>query len=193
MLNKYPIEISTGTKVKIKDKEYNITLGIQKVLVDSTYDTAKSMNETEKLVFRDILQKDESYKRKPSKGRMSDCDRYIKNDLDNDVSKILNIDTKLKGRGIEKKFIASGIIDVYSRLEVLLGLKKSGHTDTLTEASNLKDELYKRGEIQNKQQYGNALNKFSKQQILTILLVNILRCTNIYTSCCTFIEFMWFE
>ena len=36
----------------------------------------------------------------------------------------------------------------------------SGHTDTLTEASNLIDELCKRGEIQNKQQYRNALNKF---------------------------------
>ena len=45
---------------------------------------------------------------------------------------------------------------------MLLGLKLSGHTDTLTEAtSNLKDDLYKTGEIQNKQQYRNALNKFS--------------------------------
>ena len=37
----------------------------------------------------------------------------------------------------------------------------SGHTDTLTETSNLMDELYKRGEIQNKQQNQNALDKFS--------------------------------
>ena len=36
------------------------------------------------------------------------------------------------------------IIDIYNRLEILLGLKLSGHTDTLTEASNLIDELYKR-------------------------------------------------
>ena len=48
-----------------------------------------------------------------------------------------------------------------SRLEVLLGLKLSGHTDTLTEASNLIDELYKRSEIQKKKQYRNALKKFS--------------------------------
>ena len=60
-----------------------------------------------------------------------------------------------------KIIIPSNIIDVYTRLEILLGLKLSGHTDTLTEASNLIDELYKRGEIQNKQQYRNALNKFS--------------------------------
>ena len=66
----------------------------------------------------------------------------------------------LEGHGI-KIIIPNNIIDIYTRLEVLLGLKLSGHTDTLTEASNLIDELYKRGEIQNKQQYRNALNKFS--------------------------------
>ena len=66
----------------------------------------------------------------------------------------------LEGEGL-RIIIPSNIIDIYNRLEVLLGLKLSGHTDTLTEASNLNDELYKRGEIQNKQQYGNAINKFS--------------------------------
>ena len=46
----------------------------------------------------------------------------------------------LQGEGI-KSIIPSNIIDIYTRLEVLLGLKLSGHTDTLTEASNLIDEL----------------------------------------------------
>ena len=36
-------------------------------------------------------------------------------------------------------------------LDLKLGLKLSGHTDTLTEASNLIDELYKRGETQSEQ------------------------------------------
>ena len=66
----------------------------------------------------------------------------------------------LEGEGV-KIIIPSNIIDIFTRLEVLLGLKLSGHTDVLTEASNLIDQLYKRGEIQNKQQYRNALNKFS--------------------------------
>ena len=66
----------------------------------------------------------------------------------------------LIGRGV-KIITPSNIIEIYTRLEVVLGLKLSGHTDTLTEASNLIDELYKRGEIQNNQQYRNALNKFS--------------------------------
>ena len=60
-----------------------------------------------------------------------------------------------------KFIIPSNIIDIYTRLEVLLGLKLSGHTGTLTEPIALIDELYKRGEVQNKQQYRNALNRFS--------------------------------
>ena len=55
----------------------------------------------------------------------------------------------LKGHGIQHILIPSNIIDIYTRLEILLRLKLSGHTDTLTEASNLNDELHKRGEIQN--------------------------------------------
>ena len=66
----------------------------------------------------------------------------------------------LQGEGV-KIIIPSNIIDIYTRLEMLLGLSLSGHTDTLTEASNLIDEFYKRGEIQNEQQYRNAPNKFS--------------------------------
>ena len=47
-----------------------------------------------------------------------------------------------------KIIIPLNITDIYTKLEILLGLKLSGHTDTLAEASNLIDELYKRGEIQ---------------------------------------------
>ena len=73
-----------------------------------------------------------------------------------------------KAKDWKKIVKPSNEIDIYSRLEVLLGLKLSGHTHTLTEASNLIDELYKRGEIQNEQHYRNALNKFfTKQMQLT--------------------------
>ena len=48
---------------------------------------------------------------------------------------------------------------MYTRLEMLLGLQLSGHSDILTEASSLIDELYKEVEIQNEQQYRNGLNK----------------------------------
>ena len=163
ILNNYPIKTPGGTDVKISGNKYDITQGLRKVFTDTKYETEKSMSDTEKVVFQDILSKTNYYNRKLTKGKMSGRDRYIENDLDNDVMRILNLDIKLKGRGSEKIIIPSNIIDIYTRLEVLLGLKLSGHTDTLTEASNLIDELYKLGEIQNKQQYRNAPNKFSKK------------------------------
>ena len=52
-----------------------------------------------------------------------------------------------------KIIISSSIIVIYTRLEVSVGLKLTGHTNTLTEAINIIDELYKTGEIQNEQQY----------------------------------------
>ena len=160
ILNNFSIGTPDGTEVEISGNKYDITPGRQKLFTDTKNETAKSMSDTEKVVFRDILSKTGYYNRKPTKGRMSGRDRYIKNDLDNDVRKILDIDKKLKGRGVEKIILPSNIIDIYTRLEVLLGLKLSGHTNTLTEASNLIDELYKQGEIENKQQYRNPLNKF---------------------------------
>ena len=93
------------------------------------------------VVFGDTLQKTDYYNRKPAKGRISDRDKYKKNNLDIDVRRILNLDTKLNGRGYEETIILSNKTVIYTRLEVLLGLRLSGHTDTLTEASNLIDEL----------------------------------------------------
>ena len=152
MINDHPIKMLRGTKVEINENKYNITPGLRKVLVDQTYDTAKSMTDKDKLIFRDTLQKTGYCDRKPTKSRLSGRDKYIKVDLDKDVRRILNLDTKHKGRGLDKIIIPSNKIDICTRLEVLLGLEFLGHTDTLTEASNLIGELYKRGEIQTKQQ-----------------------------------------
>ena len=60
-----------------------------------------------------------------------------------------------------KIIIPRNIIDTYTRLEILLGPNLSGYTYTSTEANNLIDELYKRGEIQIEQQYRNDHKKFS--------------------------------
>ena len=74
MLNSYPIKMLSGSMVEINDKEYNITPAFQKVFTDTSYNTAKSMNDMEKLVFRDTLQKTDYHKRLPTKGRMSGRD-----------------------------------------------------------------------------------------------------------------------
>ena len=57
MIKNHPIKMLRGTKVEINENKYNITPGFRKVLVDQSYDTAKSMNDEDKIIFRDILQK----------------------------------------------------------------------------------------------------------------------------------------
>ena len=79
------------------------------------------MTDKEKLIVRDTLQKTGFYNGKPTKGCLTGRDRCIKYDLDNEVSRILNLDTKLKGRGVDKIIIPTNIIDIYTRREVLLG------------------------------------------------------------------------
>ena len=43
MLNKHPIEISHGTEIGINGNKNDITPGLQKVITDKTYKTAKAM------------------------------------------------------------------------------------------------------------------------------------------------------
>ena len=63
----------------------------------------------------------------------------IDDDIENKTfDAIIDNSDYLVGQGL-KIIIPSIIIDFYTRLELLIGLKLSGHTDTLTEASNLID------------------------------------------------------
>ena len=82
--------------------------------------------------------------------RVADIEFQIIDKEESDVS---------EGQGL-KIIITWNIIDIYTRIKVLLGKKLSGHTDTLTEASNLIDKLHKRGVKQNEQQYRNVFDKF---------------------------------
>ena len=67
----------SGTSVKINGIKYDITSDLQKVFTDTKYETAKSMSDTEKAVFNDILSKTNYYNRKLTKGKMSGRDRVI--------------------------------------------------------------------------------------------------------------------
>ena len=126
------------------------------------------MGDEDKSTVYDILKNTGFYSMRPKKGLKSARMKDALYNLPREIAKIRNpplpaieIESdNLQGEGV-KIIIPSNIIDIYRRLEVLLGFKLSGHSDTLTEASNLFDDLYKRGEIQNKQQYRNALGKFS--------------------------------
>ena len=130
------------------------------------------MSVEDRSIVYDIVKNTGFYSMKHTKGLKSARMRDALYNLPKAIDKYRNLplpgienvedSSDLEGRGVTI-FIPSKIIDIYTRLEVLLGLKLSGHTDTLTEASNLIDELFKRGEIQKKQQNRNALNKFSYQ------------------------------
>ena len=141
-----------GNKLKISENIFEITPGIQKVFTQTSNIPLKKLNNQGREVYNNILETLDFENYKPISGE-SKSGRYKE-------SKSNFNKRDLKGEGV-KIIIPSNIIDIYTRLEILLGLKLSGHTDTLTEASILIDDIYKRGEIQTKQQYRNALNKFS--------------------------------
>ena len=127
------------------------------------------MDNFEKEAVFEILKNVGFLENKPKVGLKAARMKDVLHDLPKAIAKIRNpplptienaSDSDLEGRG-RKIIITSNIFDMYTRLEVLLGLKLSGHSNTLREASNLLDELYRRGEIENEQQYRNALSKFS--------------------------------
>ena len=164
--NKTPIIAQGENRVSIKGKEFDINPNIQNYFTNTKL-TTRNMDKEDKSTVYDILKNTGFYSMIHTKGlksaRMQDAFYNLPNEIarirNPPLTAIENESDNLEGEGV-KIIIPSNIIDIYTRLEILLGLKLSGHSDTLTEASNLIDELYKRGEIQSKQQYRNALNKF---------------------------------
>ena len=164
--NKNSIIPLGGNRISINDEEYNIKPNIQNYFT-KTYHTTKNMSNEDKLTIYDILKNIGFYSTHHVRGlrsfRMQDALYNLPKAVDKirnpPLPEITDNSDDLQGEGL-KIIIPSNIIDIYTRLEVLLRLKLSGHSDILTEASNLIDELYKRGEIKNKQQYQNALDKF---------------------------------
>ena len=161
-----PIYTLGGDRIQIKDNVYDLTPEIYKALSFTGYDGKTMKNENVILMLNNNI-RDLGYTgigdfKSQRKTFLTTTLPKLVEEIQNRTYEeiILDSDDNLQGEGV-KIIIPSNIFDLYTRLEVLLGLKLSGQTDTLTEASNLIDELYKRGEIQNKQQYRNALNKIS--------------------------------
>ena len=130
--NGFLVEKMGGNKLKINDKIFKIPKSIHKVLTETSNIPIKQLNDEDREVFNNILENLNFAKYKPIAGE-SKSGR-------NKQSKNIFMKHNLKGEGV-KIIIPSNILDIYTRLEVLPGLKLSGHTDTLTEAINLIDEL----------------------------------------------------
>ena len=159
-----PIYTLGGDRIQIKDNVYDLIPEIYKALSYTGYTGEILKNENDILMLYNIIRDlrytgigDKKTKRKLF--LTETLPRLVEEIQNRTFEEITDDSDDLQGEGV-KIIIPSNIIDIYTRLEVLLGLKISGHTDTLTEASKLIDELYKRGEIQNKQKYRNALDKF---------------------------------
>ena len=140
MKNGFPIGILGGVKLNINEKIYHITPGIHKVLTNTSSTPLKILNDKDRDIFIKILESFHFEKYEAIRGEIQ-SGRYKQ-------SKFNFKKYNLKVQGNEKIIKPSNIIDIYTRLEILLALKLFGHTDTLTEASNLTDEMYKRGDIQ---------------------------------------------
>ena len=172
MLNDIYINPMGGNNMKIGENIYELTPEIQKALTETNYKFNK-MSDNDILNFSNIL-REINYD--PDTDRKSGRREYIRNKLASRVQKILNpplstiasgesdeyesLSSDLEGNGTKTIVVPSDSNEIWSRLQILLGLKLAGHTDTLIEASQLLDVLFKKGEIQTQQQYSNAIDKF---------------------------------
>ena len=146
-----PIYTLGGDKLRIRDNDYELTPEKYKALSNTGY-TAKTMkNERDILMMNNIIRVlgytgvgDRQSKRKTI---FTITLPKIADDIQNKTfEEIIDSSDDLQREGV-KVILPSNILDIYTTLETLVGLKLSGHTDTLTEASNLIDKLYKRDKI----------------------------------------------
>ena len=168
-LNGVNVDPMGANNVKIGENKYEITPSIQKALTETSYNFT-TMSDDDILTFSKILN-DINYN--PNEDNSSTRQKYIKNQLKSRVQNILKppvaaiasgesdeYETDLEGNGTKTIVVPSDSDEIWTRLQVLLGLKLAGHTDTLIEASQLLDALFKKDEIETEQQYRNAIDKF---------------------------------
>ena len=142
-----PIYTLGGDKLSIRDNVYDLTPEIYKALSYTGY-TVKSMKRASDILMMNNIKNDLGYtgvvdKKTNRKTFLTITLSKLVDEVQNRIFEEITDDSDdLQGEGV-KIIIPSNIIDIYTRLEVLLGLKLSGHTDTLTEASNLIDDVYK--------------------------------------------------
>ena len=119
----------------------SISDNLQKVFTDTSNIPLKKLNDKDNERYINNLKNHNFENYKPIRGE-SKSGRYNYTKAKFKAS---------QGERIKKLIIPSNIIDIYTRLQILLPLELSGTTDSFTQASNLIDEIYKRGEVQNEQ------------------------------------------
>ena len=156
-----PIYTLGCNKLRIRDNDYELTPEVYKALSYTGY-TGKTTKDEKDILMMHNNKNDLGYT--GVEDRPSNRKTFLTITLPKVVDGIQNRtfdELDIEGQGIEKLIIPSNIVHIFTRPKISLGLKLSGHNKTLPEASNLIDELYKRGEKQNEQQYRNAVNETS--------------------------------
>ena len=156
--NKRRVEPLGKNGISINNEEDDINPNIQAYFTKTNF-TTKHMHDEDKLIVNKTVSNVGFSGKTPEKSLKSTRMKDAFYNLPKAIAKIRNpplppveiiedASDNLQGEAV-KIFNPSNIIDIYTRIEILLGLSLSGHTDTLTEASSLLDEQYNRGEIQN--------------------------------------------
>ena len=147
-----PIETLSGNKLRIDDNVYEFSPEVHKAL-SSTAFSGKTMKNENDFIRMNVFINGLSYT--GVGGKLSKRKTFFTitpPKLDENFQKRTFAENKMIQKVKEwKRYKKSNLFDNYTRLEILLRLKLSGHTDTLREASNLIDELYKIGKIYNEQ------------------------------------------
>ena len=111
----------------------------------STSYTGKTIKVDSDVLLMNIFENDSGYKSDGDKS--SKCEKFLVIDSPKMVAEIENgivneeVSDDLQGKRL-KNISPSNIINIFIRLEIVLGLKLFGHTNNLTEASNSIDEFF---------------------------------------------------
>ena len=141
-----PINTLGGDRIQIRDNIYDLTPEIYKALSYTGYDGKTMKKENDILMLKYII-RDLGYtgigdnKSKKITFLTEKLPKLVEESQNKTFEEFTDDSDDLQGEGF-KIIIPSNIIDIYTKLEVLLGLELSRHTDILPEASNLIDELY---------------------------------------------------
>ena len=151
--------------MRIRHNDYELTPQVCKTLCYTGY-TGKNMKKKNDILMMINIIRDQDYTGigdRPSNRKnlfTITLPKTVEEIQNKTFDEITDDSDDLQGEGVNI-ILPCNIIDIYTRLEILLRLKLSAHTDTSTEAGNLIDELYKRGEILNEQQNRNAIKNYS--------------------------------
>ena len=138
-----PINTLGGHKLRIGDNDYESTLEKNEALPYTGYTGETMKNQNDILMMKNNIRDLDYTGTGDTDSRRKTFFTIILPKLIEEVrnktfDEIKDDSDDLQGEGV-KLIELSKIIEIYTRLEVLLGLKLSGQNDTLTETSNLID------------------------------------------------------